>query len=466
MQQASLPGRSSLVRFLSALLFIFLPMFDPNSAAARIEGAAPIVTLEISGGKAFALPKTAETIIVVDKTIADANAPTPGRLLLFGKSVGDTEVYAIDFSGKVVFRRRVQVRHQKTSMHSALRQRFPASRVKVSSSPGSVLVTGTADTPRDARHIIDTVTPFAGDDKVINRLEVEAARRVRLYVRLLEIRRDTDDAFGIDWRAILETGRVALSVFTGAQFVTPALAAASGGGARGSFNGGNVDLNLAVDWLEQRGYASILSEPNLTTMSGETARFAVGELIPLPTFTAAEAEDVTSGNFGVTYEFFGLELEFTPEVLSRSSVRLLVDISSSDITGQFLTINGNDLPITTSEDFQTVIELRPGQTFAIAGLMERVGSDNLDRVPVLGSMPVLGRLFSSTAYQQSESDLVVLVTPYFMEDDATGEASLAPSAGRPLTNMEYILLSRMTGEAPLIAPADTPRMPPKIGFAY
>ncbi|MEH6633750.1 MAG: pilus assembly protein N-terminal domain-containing protein [Halopseudomonas aestusnigri] len=459
----------TLGRFLTSIVLSLLFLTLLLTTTAESDELSAETTLEQGSGEVFFLPTTVQTVIVVDQSIAEAKTPAPGRLFIFGKKVGVTEIYAIDFEGNVVFKRHISVKHQATALAKTLQNRFPNNPVTVSSSKGSLMVTGTADTPKDAEDILETITPFAKDDKIITRLGVRSARRVRLYVRLLEIQRNIDESFGVDWNAILATGSVALSIFQGGVPALPAALAAAGstrgGGIGGSYNSSNVDINLAVDFLEQRGYASILSEPNLTTMSGEAASFSVGQDVPLPTFTSAAADNVSTGNFGITYKFFGLGLNFTPTVQSRDTVSLDIDISSSEATNSSIVINGTSLPVFNSEEFKTVIELKTGQTFAIAGLMKKVGRDSVDQVPGLGTLPVLGKLFASTNYQQSQSDLVVLVTPYFT-DDAPKETEESPSVNRPLSNVEYILLTRNTGTPPIVAPPGAPRMPSAVGFTY
>jgi pilus assembly protein CpaC len=185
---------------------------------------------------------------------------------------------------------------------------------------------------------------------------------------------------------------------------------------------------VLITSLEEKGVVRRLAEPNLVTLSGDTARFLAGGEFPVPVAATTQGGIPT-----VTIEFkkFGVELAFVPTVLSRGVINLRVEPSVSELDPTVgTTVSGTTVPGLTKRDARVTVELRDGQSFAIAGLLQTRNAKNIEQVPWLGSVPVLGALFRSSAFVQNESDLVIIVTPRLVAPAVPGQPLPSPADAR------------------------------------
>jgi pilus assembly protein CpaC len=207
-------------------------------------------------------------------------------------------------------------------------------------------------------------------------------------------------------------------------------------------NGGSVDLLISA--LETKGLARRLAEPNLTTLSGDAARFLAGGEFPVPVASTAGTAGLVPT---VTIEFkkFGVELAFVPTVLSRGVINLRVEPSVSELDfANAVQIAGTIIPALTRRDARTTVELRDGQSFAIAGLLQTRNRQDVSQLPWIGSVPVIGSLFSSKSYQQQETDLVIIVTPRLVAPAAPGQQLASPLDSRlPANDVDFFLNGQM-----------------------
>jgi pilus assembly protein CpaC len=204
--------------------------------------------------------------------------------------------------------------------------------------------------------------------------------------------------------------------------------------------GGSVDLLISA--LETKGLVRRLAEPNLIALSGDAARFlAGGEFpVPIPNTTTNGFPTIT-----IDYKKFGVELAFVPTVLSRGVINLRVEPSVSELDfSNAVTIQGTIVPALTRRDARTTVELRDGQSFAIAGLLQTRNRQDVSQLPWIGSVPVLGTLFSSKSYQQQETDLVIIVTPHLVAPAAPGQQLASPLDSRlPANDVDFFLNGQM-----------------------
>jgi pilus assembly protein CpaC len=191
--------------------------------------------------------------------------------------------------------------------------------------------------------------------------------------------------------------------------------------------GARVNANALLNALQSEGLLTTLAEPNLTTLSGETAHFHAGGEVPIP----------VPQSFGVTtiqYKSYGVELSFTPTILPGERIAMRVHPSVSEISSaNAVTISGVSVPSFIERDAEANVEMASGQTLAIAGLFQRDDQNNVTKFPFLGDVPVLGALFRSTAFQRDETELVILVTPYLTQPVSNPEAFALPTAQPPST---------------------------------
>jgi pilus assembly protein CpaC len=291
--------------------------------------------------------------------------------------------------------------------------------------------------------------------------------QVNVRVRIAEIDRTVTRQLGFNWQALGKGTNWSIGVLTGAAAsggISPllplGLAALNGVTSYqvgGGFTSGKWDVNGIIDALASDQLVTILAEPNLTAQSGETASFLAGGEFPIP-ISAAGA----GGNSTVTVEFkqFGVSLAVVPTVLSPTRVNLRVrpEVSQLSSNGAVsVPIAGGTLtiPALTVRRAETTIELGSGQSFAIAGLLQKTSTDMTNALPGIGEVPVLGALFKSNDFQRGQSELVIIVTPYIVKPAPSPESFQLPTDGfKPATDLDRILLGRQIAPGPNGAPLD------------
>ena len=282
------------------------------------------------------------------------------------------------------------------------------------------------------------VASFVGsDDEVVLRTSVSASNQIHLRVRVTEMARSMEDRIGVDWAALFGGGSVKFGLVGGPV-----------GGATGAFGAilsvatGAVDLDLIIDALQSEGLVTVLAEPNLTAISGESASFLAGGEFPIP--IAQEGDTVT-----IEYKEFGVSLVFTPTLIDQDRISLKVapEVSELDFS-QEVEAGGVSVPALRVRRAATTVELASGQSFAIAGLLQSTTAENVDKLPFLGDLPILGALFRSNAFRQGESELVIIVTAYLVEPTAKPSDLQLPIAGNaPPNELERYLRAEFQSPA-------------------
>lgn len=422
-------------------------------ALAQDRGA---LTLAVGQGSLIQLSQPAATVFVANPEIADIQIAGPQSIFVFGQSIGRTTLFALDDQGGALLQRDVSVEHDLSQLRRMLASRFPDTRVTVSSGPGSIMIEGAVETAQQADAIATTVAGVAGEaGRVVNRMTVNAPAQVNLRVRVAEVSRNIDQRLGFNWRALFNFGDFAFGVFTGAGVTG---AANSGVGTFGAIGGslvtGDVDINVLIDALNREGLARTLAEPNLTALSGETASFTAGGEFPIP---VAQDGNTTT----IEFKQFGVILDFTPTVLSPDRISLRVRPEVSDLTDiGAIKVEGFDIPALSVRRVDTTVELASGQSLVIGGLLQQGTRDVVDKVPGLGDVPVLGSLFTSTRYQNNETELIVTVTPYVVRPTRPDALPTPLGVAPPGQSLEALLSARASGAA---APR---RLHGPVGFTY
>ncbi|MFN3616269.1 MAG: type II and III secretion system protein family protein [Rubrimonas sp.] len=432
-------------------------------AHAQNRGA---VALTVGEGRLLQLDEPAGTVFVANPQVADIQIAGPRSIFLFGAGPGRTTLFALNEQGAPIIERDIRVEHDLTALRTILTTRFPGADVTVTSAPNAIIVEGLVESPADAAAISAAVTRAVGDsDAVINRIQVATPMQVHLRVRVAEVSRSADRRLGVNWASLLSAGNFAFGIFTGSGVVSAATnaAAAVAGAATGSysaatagFNAGGVDINVLIDALNREGLARTLAEPNLTAMSGETASFTAGGEFPIPV-----AQD--GGTLTIEFKQFGVILDFTPTVLSPDRISLRVRPEVSDLSANgAVEVNGISIPAITLRRVDTTVELASGQSLVIGGLLQQTARDQVDKVPGLGDLPVLGSLFTSTRYQNAETELIVTVTPYVVRP--TRADALAGPVGDAAPGRSFEAL--LTNRAGMGVGAPPPRLHGPVGFVY
>jgi pilus assembly protein CpaC len=276
------------------------------------------------------------------------------------------------------------------------------------------------------------------------------SNQVMLKVKIAEVDRSELKRFGISLQNLSNMSNFAFGMLRGRQILDAATGALTRNGTDGTlfgqFNDGQTNLNTVIDALEDNGLVSTLAEPTLTTQSGQPASFLAGGQFPVPVVTGSGS----SAQVSITYQPFGVSLSFTPVVLSKERISLLVapEVSSLSQTGA-VTNAGFNIPALQTRKASTTVELGSGQSFAIAGLLQNDRSNDINKFPFLGDMPVLGALFRSRQFQHSQTELVIIVTPYIVDAVNDPTALHDPTQGLVSANdAEGLLLGKLYKDKP------------------
>ncbi|HTI87637.1 MAG TPA: type II and III secretion system protein family protein [Alphaproteobacteria bacterium] len=436
----------TLVRVVFAATLLAASAAGVELKAQPLRAPVAHMDLEINKGRLISLDHPAASVFVADPDIADVQIKSSKLIYVFARKPGETTLYTVDASDRIVEGWRVTVAHNLTRLREALQQYVPGSRIEVSSVGDAVVLQGVVRSPEAAEDARVLAVRLAGKDNVINRLTVNGPNQVNLRVRIAEVRRSVIKQLGINWDAVVAPGSFLFGLGTGnpaAVAVKDAISTTSPGWVlngqevltrnvdafgQGSTNSvfgtgrfGRFNITSVIDALENEGLVTVLAEPNLTAVSGETASFLAGGEFPIP---------VPQGNNAVTIDFkkFGVGLAFTPTLLSGGQISLKVRPEVSQLTNTgAVRVNGFSIPAITTRRAETTVELGSGQSFAIAGLMQNDVNRAVKKLPGLGDLPVLGALFRSDAFQRDESELVILVTPYIVRP--TSDQMASPTDG-------------------------------------
>jgi len=461
------------------------------------------ITLQAGTGILLPLPQAASTVMSADPGVARVQPASPTSLFLMGVAQGHTTVIAAAESGAAIVQYEVTVNGvagglaamaretgaepaapaitaaTAEQIQSAIHRLMPGGlAVRATAAGGRLVLTGAVATPAAAEQAEAIARGYAGERAVIvAQFAVLSSIQVNVRVRIAEIDRNIERQLGFNWQALGNNGSWRLGVLTGAATAaTPAaLAVPLTGFPNSTFNplqslgitsgpnqigagfaSGHWDVNAIIDALATDQLVTILAEPNLTAQSGEPASFLAGGEFPIPV-----AGSTSGGTTTVTVDFkqYGISLEVVPTVLSptRLNLRVRPEVSQLTTTGAVsVPIAGGTLtiPALTVRRAETTVELGSGQSFAIAGLLQRTSTDATNALPGIGELPVLGALFKSTDFQRGESELVIIVTPYLVKPAPSPASFQLPTDGfRPATDLGRILLGHQLAQ-PNGAPLD------------
>lgn len=343
---------------------------------------------------------------VMDTSIADVIVLTDRSFQVMGKAGGTTNVMLYDDERQIIDIVDVAVGHDLRALKKSLFETLPHERIEVRPLANGVYLSGEVTTDAISKRAEKIAQAYA-PDRVTNGLVIKDSHQVMLEVRFIEASRKAIKELGVGLLTSRQSGLVpSPGDFSAASSVTTNNPVVSGI-LRGGI--GAAALDVRIEALEDKGIIRTLAEPNLVAMSGETASFLAGGEIPIPV-------PGQLGQIAIEYRKFGVGLSFSPTVLDDEIINLKVapEVSQIDPTTA-VRINEISVPGLKVRRANTTIELRNGQSFAIAGLLQSESSNNRSQVPWLGDIPILGSLFSSTRFQQDETELVILVTPHLAQ---------------------------------------------------
>jgi pilus assembly protein CpaC len=432
------------------------------SMAPALSGAGAPLSIEVGSGKVVDLHQPAANVFIANPKIVDVRPAGPSTFFVFGLAAGRSTVTALDAAGKRLASYEVSVQpssYAASEATAALAKAVPDAAVSVRTTQAGLQAGGTVQTPEQASRAeaaLATAVPKGGS--VDSRITVTQPTQVLLRVRVAEMSRDVTRQLGVNWQAL---GTI---VGQGARQATQlaTLPAAGSAFAVGYFNGG-INVNAVIDALAQDNSAHLLAEPDLMALSGQPADFLVGGEYPIPVSSSL-------GQVNVTYKEFGVKLDFVPTVMDSGKIQLHVRPEVSALSDQGSISTGNTvagqtiiIPALTVRRADTTVELGSGQSFAIAGMIQKNVTQSDRGIPGLGDLPLVGGLFRSDGFERAERELVIIVTPYLVRPTDDPHALKTPDEDfAPPNDLERIFLLRQASLQPSPHVAGT--FPSDAGF--
>ncbi|THH37239.1 type II and III secretion system protein family protein [Aliishimia ponticola] len=373
---------------------------------------------------------------IANPGIADISSLSDRTIYVLGKSPGLTTLTLLDASGQLITNVDVRVAADVTEFKERLRQILPGEKIEVRTANDGIVLSGVVSSAARLQRALDLAERYA-PDRVSNLMVVGGIQQVMLKVRFAEMQRSVSKSlssslalngttFGGDLGINGGTGTTVGSGGVANSLSGSVPAANENAGAMVfGFNAGSMQIGILLEALEQKGVVRTLAEPNLVALSGQEATFLAGGEYPVP----VSRSDTATGSTGITVEYkpFGVEMNFIPRVVDRDIINLELKaaVSAIDPDNGF-EVNGFEIDAFTRRETTTTVEMRDGDSFAIAGLLQDDFLDSSSQLPWLGDVPVLGSLFRSANYQRNQTELVIIITAHLVQP-TRGEALALPT---------------------------------------
>ncbi len=383
---------------------------------------------------------------VANPAIADIASLSDRSIYVLGKTPGATTLTIFDQDGNLVANVDVRVSLDIAEFKERLSQILPGERIDVRTANDGIVLSGRVSGARKVARAMELAQLYA-PDKVTNLMTVGGSQQVMLQVRFAEMQRSVAKSLGssvglsnvLAPPSSVAAGSGGFGVTIGGLSSQPTSSGAIGIG----FGIGGLAVNVLVEALESKGMARTLAEPNIVAISGQTAKFLAGGEYPIP------VNPGDGSGISIEYRPFGVELNFTPTVIDGDLINLELEttVSSIDKDTSFTSSSGLSIAAFKVRRASTTVEMRDGQSFAIAGLLQDDFSDLNGQVPWLGDVPILGALFRSAEFQRKQTELVIIVTPHLVTPTTTDALALPTDRMRIPTEAELFLGGRTEGAA-------------------
>ncbi|MGE3147778.1 MAG: type II and III secretion system protein family protein [Pseudorhodoplanes sp.] len=419
----------------------------PMARLAAGEATSRFVPLGIGKSIVIDLPADIKDVLVADPKIANAVVRSARRAYLIGVAIGQTNVFFFDAEGRQIAGFDIAVTRDLNGLRGALRQSLPDANLNVEGVGDGVMLSGSVSSPAEAQQAYDLATRLVGDGiKVVNSIAVRGRDQVMLKVTVAEVQRDVIKQLGIDLSGTLNYGTSTLNFNTTNPFSAYGQALSSTG-ALGTWNG----LSATLRAMERAGVIRTMAEPTLSAISGESATFIAGGEFPIP--SGLQCDTTRSPPLcqaQIEFKKFGVSLNFTPVVLSEGRISLKVMTEVSDLsTDNALTMQvpGSTqtltIPSIRTRRADTVVELPSGGALAMAGMIQEQTKQQINGLPGLMQVPVLGTLFKSRDYVNRQTELMILVTPYVVRAVAPKDLSKPDDGFADASDASSMLLGKL-----------------------
>ena len=456
-----------------------------GSAPASAQAGITAISDEIHAGE-LAVPINKSQVLRSDRPyskalignpeVADVLPLTNQSLYVLGKKAGTTSLTLYDRSNNLMAVVDVVVGPDVIGLRRQLSDSMRGNELSARISNDSIILEGLVSSAVEADRAVQIAETYA-PGKVVNLLSLGSTQQVMLEVRFAEVKRSALKQIGVSWFSKGHDGDFG-GVVGGdaAQIPTGATDVDDGDNLPGSLVRGSIlgsfgiisrtfrafgaDFNVTLDALERKGAITTLAEPTLVALSGETASFLAGGEFPVPV-----VQNSSGNSTAITVEWkpFGVSLAFTPTVLADGVINMIVqpEVSSIDATNTIV-VSNQRIPGLQTRRAKTVVEMRDGESFALAGLIRKDFQDTIRQVPFLGSLPIIGSLFRSTGFQNDETELVIIVTPRLVQPVRAGAVKAPTDRVGPPHEADLFFNGRTdTGVPPAATPfVQPPAAPP------
>lgn len=423
----------------SLFILLFLSFKEINSSIAKD------MTLEQNTADVIQLPPGTSELFIANPEVADIQMNDPEVAYIFGKKPGVTTIFSASKNGKTPLKINLTVVHNIARLKEVIKSIAPNESVELISTPAGLVMNGTVTSADLAKSITSVVQRFLGTKEVIlNNLQISSPTQVYLKVKVAEVSRNAMNKLNINWGSTFSSNNYNFGVLSGTPpLINNAFNHNTTSNSLGiQFNDGKTNLSTLIDALNNEGLGTILAEPTLIALSGETASFLVGGEFPYPV-----PQDT---NVTIQFKQFGISLAFTPTVLGSNRINLRVrpEVSELDPTKSLVIALGGSggsatIPSIQTRRAETSLELASGQGMMIAGLFSTSTKNSIREFPGLADIPILGALFRSNQFQRDETELVILVTPYLVNPVSQESLSLPTDGLHHSSQLDMILTGRL-----------------------
>jgi pilus assembly protein CpaC len=445
----------AILKFAALLAAILVPIVALGGGAvaapARVDVGAPGTsqTLVLPEGRSAVveLPADARDVLVSNPGIAQAVLRTPRRIYVLGMKSGVTDAEFFDAYGRRILALTIRVDINTAAVADTINHVIPDAQVKVEAINDSIILSGVVSNAGDSDKALQIArAAVVAPTNVLNMLSITGSEQVMLKVRIVEMDRQVIKQLGVNWQAILaQANSPQFAVATASTFgINGALLGGLVGKALGQSKSGDNSIMAQLRAFERVGLVRTLAEPNLTAVSGEAAKFLVGGEFPVPTGQS------DTGQVAIDFKPYGVGLGFTPVVLSggRISLKLATEVSELSNEGAFSIQTGTNgpelvIPALTVRRAETAVELPSGGALMVAGLLQDKSAQDLDSLPGVRDLPILGSLFGSRDFQSGQTELVIIVTPYIVSPTSPANLQTPIDGLDVATDVDTLMLGRL-----------------------
>jgi pilus assembly protein CpaC len=428
------------------------PAADPGQQLINVaasDSGSRFVPLGIGKSVVIDLPRDVKDVLVADPKIANAVIRSARRAYIIGSTVGQTNVFFFDHNGQQIIGLDIAVTRDLNGLRAAIRQALPNVNIRVEGLGEGVVLSGTTASPLEAQTAFDIATRLVDDGrKVVNGITVLGRDQVMLKVTVAEVQRDVIKQLGIDLSGSIGSGTSVLTFNNSNPFSVLGQPLVATNNVTARFNSVNASLKA----MERAGVIRTLAEPNLTAISGESSNFLAGGEFPVP--SGYTCDPVTRNcQYQITWKKFGVGLNFTPVVLGEGRISLKVMSEVSELsTDNQLTLTQSvginetttlTIPSIKTRRAETTVEIPSGGALAMAGMIQEQTKQQINGVPGLMQVPVLGQLFRSRDFINRQTELVIIVTPYVVRATAQKNLSRPDDGFADASDPQTYLLGRL-----------------------